>query len=151
MSGIQTQSRVMFESKRALVELLDSHPDLQGVQVSWAHPGKGLKREVVIVGNIKSREQKPVDLSVRQRECTFTIEVAVDVSQKADAPTVADRTTELASTVEEIVAGDCHLGRPELVLYAQVTSADLTEGFDDPGREALTDLAVTVRARLRRS
>lgn len=149
--SVQTQSSAMFAAKQALVDVLDSHQDLAGVQVSWAHPGKNLTKEVVIVGDIRPREQKPVDLSSRQRECAFTIDVAIDASQRSDAKTVAERTTEIAATVEEVVALNPELGLPETILYAQVVSAGLTEGFDDPGREALVELVVNVRARLRRS
>ena len=149
----QTQAETMFAAKEALVDLLSSSADpaLVDVQVSWSHPGKALRKEVVIVGNIKPNEQKAVELSARQRECRFTIEVAVDTSRRGEAKIVAERTSEIAAAVERIVAGATELGLPETVLYAQVTSADLTEGFDGDGREALTELLVSVRARLPRS
>lgn len=151
MSARMTQAEAMLAAKEALIGLLrdSDEPALQGVQIAWSHPGAKIEVSTVIVGNSRRDYQRPgPPLGAGTREASWRIECAVNVLRKDGPEATAAAASDLAAAIERVVAANTELGIPEVLLYAQVTAAELIESARDRDREAEIPLEVSVRARL---
>lgn len=78
------------EAKAALLAAMRAQEGLQGVQIEWAHPGKGIKRETIYFGDTLF-DESPAALGNRNRNEDYTLELVVTVEKAGNDAEGAER------------------------------------------------------------
>lgn len=140
-------------AKRAVVALLQSLPDFQGVSVTYGWPGPEPPREYAYCGRSTSGMQPMTFQASGQRlptdeTLTFGLILIVAVPG-GDVETAEARVVELGAAFEQAIGVNPKMTglsyAPPGVLLVQVVSAELDQDFDD--EQAYARLVYQVRFR----
>lgn len=133
-------------AKAGLLTLLAARAALNGVQQSWAHPGKNIESETIFLGRVRSTETAAA-LGRQRRDEDYNIDVIVTVHQAGDdAQTVEERAWTLAGEVEQAVRADPTLNGAVNV-RAVINSFDQDLYIESDGRVAEILMTVNVHHR----
>lgn len=133
------------DAKAALLAALRARPALQDVQVEWAHPGKGIQRETIYLGDTLPYEQSAKTLGNQHREETYELEVVVTVERAGNDPEAAERRVwELLFELAAVLREDAELGGA--VRVAQYRASPVRNFVGAQKRVAESVARVTVTA-----
>lgn len=115
------------------------------VQVSWGHPGKSIKRECVIVGDVTEDQAAALLGPPRRREEAINVKVPCNVLKPGGQRVATERAAEIAAVVEEAIVDSDDLGL-SAALSCEVTSSPLTER---PASDGLSEAEIVLNVRVR--
>lgn len=135
-------------AKAQLLTTLQAQDALSGVQITYGHPGKNLKDEIIMLGNMKG-QQDTVGLGGGHRHETTQLDVIVEVVHKGwTQQQVTERAYVLMGHVEDAIRADQTLSGVANI-DAQVTGPlALSEIFTPDGWGANLTFNVQIRARI---
>lgn len=97
------------DAKSALLAALRARPGLQGVQVEWSHPGKGIRAETIYFGETVYG-QRAARLGNRTRQEDYTLELVVTVEKAGDQAEACERRCwELLAEIEDELRSNADL------------------------------------------
>jgi len=97
-------------AKKKLLELLSALPELEGVQLSYEHPGPAIAQESIYFMGTRGRETAAA-LGRHRRDETFDLELMVDVAIDGDEGQLCEeRCWELIAVVEGLVRENPDMG-----------------------------------------
>lgn len=148
---------VLHPVKRSIVAWAQEHPGIggEGWQVSYGWPGDtlGLRCmwlgaaqvgvEVENIRAIRRRRHETIDLTV----ALWSVDVEGDsAEERQEAADVA--ALDVLRLLDEWIADENHVGRPDLIDMAFLTSWSHEVGPSERGQAALIDATVRIRSRL---
>lgn len=128
------------DAKAGLLALLRARPALQGVQVEWSHPGKGIELETVYLGNVENHQQRAAALGNRERRETYDLELIVTVESRGNEPEATERRCwALLNEVAAVLRDD-----PELAAAVEVAqyAASPVRNFVGAGKRVAESVVV---------
>lgn len=128
-------------AKKALIARLQTDPSLEGIQVTYAWPGKRAERELVCGGKWRFAQRRGGYGSAREEDLTLDLFILVR-TPGADLAEVEDRAVEIGALVEAVAADPSWWGDVPGLKLAGVTSGDSNPGIDDDS--AVCELAYHV-------
>jgi len=141
----------MFAVKRALFTWLAAAPELAGVQVSYAWPGRSQDRECIYGGFPEATQRYAVMTAGRKpRDEDATILIRIEVAQPGNDVQAADqRVEELGAVLETLLADNVTLGGLVTgVRYGGITAVESEYVPLDGSIESTATYHVTFSSRL---
>lgn len=137
--------------KAAIVAAIDAHTDLDGVQVTYGHPGKHPEREFVFVGGTVEWDEEWASLGASRRTERYTLELYVNVLKPGLTQQQAtERAFVIFNGVGKALLADPTLGG-RMLTALEIQFRNLAEGvYQDEGREAQIVAGVRCDARVTR-
>lgn len=131
------------DAKAAILAALRAHPDLQGAQVEWAHPGAAIKLEAIYFGDTE-HQQNYVAMPRGRRE-EYVLNLVVTVEDRGNNAERAERRCwAILDTIADAIAEDFTLG--ELVDVAQFSAAPVQCYFGAGKRVAESVVRISATA-----
>lgn len=148
---------VLHPVKRSIVDWARNHPGIggDGWEVTYGWPGDTFEDKAMWLGAANvSRDHETIRAGRRRRHETIDLTVAlwsVDVEgdDAAERQEAADQAAlAVVKIIDEWIADENHLGRPDLIDWALLTSFTHEVGPSENGQAALIDLTIRIRSRL---
>lgn len=141
---------IRWQAAKRLVDLIQAHPNMAGVQVEPGWPGDTQQAESVWIESLTGTETVPY-MKGGARVVTddrFDIPLQIRVANRADLDATGTRLAEIVGAVQDIVKDDPSLGfTPADMLEVDLGEVDLTLGRTPEGVFGFARMTIAAHAR----
>lgn len=150
MAVVVPRTTLQAAVKAAIVDTLAAFEGLDGIQISYGHPGKSIKPRALCVMDIYGETTNTTIGRPRHRDELFNVAIIADVLKKGtDQRGATEGAYELVQQTELAIDADHTLGGIPGLVWATVTGPfTLTEQFDADGRQASIEFFVECKTRI---